>query len=258
MDREKIIQLIIKDKMDEAIEMIINSISQPRKIKIIRLIKARLLSLEEENMSGVLNSEDYAIGKNKIRKDLMSVIDLDPSSSFSIENLIDTLKDEKLSFSLNEIAFEERKKYKKFCARLTRRYNWTATFDVNISNKDVSVAYNKMAKEILVRFSYLKLSPLFKIKDQKSATIAAGTKLWNEKVSKDGIFWQDINEETKAKVNEKFLSDRSFAQQIESVAREKIYERLSELIDEDDLGDSRLVIKFQKIESYNGESIALN
>jgi hypothetical protein len=75
MERDEIQDLISKDKIKEAIEVLIKGSPKGWKSKAALSLRGRLIELTKQNTQGVISLEDYSLEKNKIRLALINVIE---------------------------------------------------------------------------------------------------------------------------------------------------------------------------------------
>ena len=255
MDKEAINDLISQDKLMDAVELCISGSTSRRRTKTLKLLKGRLVSLEDEDNQGVLDSKDYAIRKNRIRKDIIELIDFDFKDQLPVELISDTLQERKIRFELKKITFTHQEEHKKFLAELARKYRWGTIIAAEIHPEDIQVGFHELARELIITIDKISLSPNLTIVDQSSETIEDGTKLWSEKSARDGMFWQEINHLTKLKINDKIENDNLLRQKILNKSKELIFEHIADVVSGDDIGDNKIVIRIKNIEAFDGYAI---
>ena len=252
MDIEDINKLISKDRLREAIDILYKEKLYRNRLRLLKLIRGRLINLKKENMEGILDPESYTLRRNRIRKDLIEFIDFNLQDRLPIEFIKTTLQESDLRMKGQEIDFSEKVKHKKFLAELGRQYDWSVKLPVEIENQDIEVKFNPLSKEIDILISKIWFSPNYSITNHSSETIEEETRLWSEEIARDGKFWQEVNEITQEKLNNKIRNDHVFVKGLYDNAVERILDKISKVISAEEIGDSKINIKIQHIEGYNG------
>lgn len=87
-EKQKILDLISSDNLDAAIDAAISfDSSLPGFMDAVILIKGRLSSLKKELVLGIVDSNDVVLRENRIRHELLELINGNPPNKQAVENL---------------------------------------------------------------------------------------------------------------------------------------------------------------------------